>query len=218
MPPFRTQRNNMKKTVKIIALTAVLILAAVMAASCGADYTKEELCKSAGALIEASYKINEVYFGEGLPISEEDSEDAKKFAEENGLTLENVQFLPVTEESPYTSIDEIKKDTEKVYSKEYCEYLYSMAFEGFSTEDGTAAVYAKYIEDEGGVLTARIDLVENALPLDRKYDLSSIKAKKMKKDMATVTVDSYIDGKKDETLTFTLVKEEDGWRLDTPTY
>ena len=94
----------MKKTVKIIALTAVLILAAVMAASCGADYTKEELCKSAGALIEASYKINEVYFGEGLPISEEDSEDAKKFAEENGLTLENVQFLPVTEESPRFSI------------------------------------------------------------------------------------------------------------------
>ena len=37
---------------------------------------------------------------------------------------------------------------------------------------------------------------------------------------ANVKVDSYLEGKEDEILSVTLrfVLEEDGWRLDTPTY
>lgn len=208
----------MKRFIKLTALTVALILAAVMGASCGVDYTDEEVIKEAKALIEAAYEINDIYFGKGLPISAEDSEEAKKFAAENGLSLETVQFLPVTEESPFKSIDAIKKATEKVYSREYCDYLYSMAFEGYSTEDGSAAVYAKYIEDEKGTLTARIDLADNELPT-RTYDLDSIEVKTKKEALVTVTMDSYLDGKKEEKpVTFTLVKEDDGWRLDTPTY
>lgn len=208
----------MKKTVKIIALAAVIIIAAVMAVSCGVDYTEDEVKKAASDLIEASYEINEIYFGKGLPISEKESEEAKDFAHENGLELENIQFLPVNEESPYKSIEDIKKACSGVYSQSYCEYLNLMAFEGFSTEDGSAAVYAKYIEDENGVLTARIDLAESGIVLNRTYDVSTVKVGKMKKNEATVTVDSMVDGKKDETLTFKLVREADGWRLDTPTY
>ena len=208
----------MKRIAKIIAFTAAFVLCAVMTVACGVDYTEDEVKKAAAGLIEASYEINEIYFGKGLPISEEDSEEAKEFAKENGLELENIQFLPVTEESPYKSIKDIKKAVAKVYSESYCEYLNLMAFEGFSTEDGSAAVYAKYIEDEKGVLTARVDLADKGIILNRTYDTSTIKAKKMKKDEVTFTVDSYVDGKKDETLTFKLVLESDGWRLDTPTY
>ena len=93
-----------------------------------------------------------------------------------------------------------------------------MAFEGYSTEDGTAAIYAKYMEDEAGTLTARIDLAKNSLP-KRTYDYESIKVKSKSEDMAVFSVDSYLDGKKeDKPVEFTLVKSEDGWRLDNPTY
>lgn len=208
----------MRKILRIIAVVSAIFLVLTMAASCGVDYTDEEIINEAKALIEASFEINEIFFGKGLPVSAEDSEEAKNFAAENGLELENVQYLPVTADSAYTSIDDIKEITAKVYSSSYCEYLYSMAFEGYSTDDGTAAVYAKYMEDENGTLTARIDLAENELP-ERTYDFDTVKVTEKKEDRVSVKMDSYLDGEKEEnSVTFTLVKEEDGWRLDTPTY
>lgn len=208
----------MKKSIKIFSLALALLFSVSMLASCGVEYTDEEVKASAEKLIEASFEINDIYFGAGLPVSSEDSEEAKEFAKENGVDLQNIQFLPVTAESPYQSIDDIKKATAKVYSEEYCEYLYSMAFEGYSVNEGAAAVFAKYIEDDKGVLTARIDLANNPLP-ERTYDYSSIKVKSRKKDSVMVEMDSYLDGKKEKgTVTFTLVLSEDGWRLDSPTY
>lgn len=208
----------MKKIINIFSLVLVLILSVSMLFSCGVDYTDEEVKAAAEKLIEASFELNDIYFGAGLPVSAEDSEEAKKFAEDNGVELENIQFLPVTAESPYQSIEDIKEATAKVYSAEYSEYLYSMAFEGYSDEDGTSAVYAKYIEDDEGVLTARIDLADHPLP-ERSYDYSSMKVKSRKKDSVMVEMDSYLDGKKEEKkVTFTLVMSEDGWRLDSPTY
>ena len=208
----------MKRFLKIVALAVAVITACTAVAACGADYSDDEIIKAAKSLMEKSYDLNDIYFGVGLPISESDSEEAKKFAAENGFDLENIQFLPVTEESPYKSVKAIKKATEKVYSAQYCEYLFKMAFEGFSTEDGSAAVYAKYMEDESGTLTARIDLANNPLP-ERTYDYDSIKVKSKKKEKAVITVDSYLDGEKEKSpVSLTLVKEENGWRLDTPTY
>ncbi len=208
----------MNKMIKIIALASAVLLVLAMAASCGVDYTDEEIITEAKALIDASFEINEIYFGKGLPVSAEDSEEARNFATENGLELENVQYLPVTEDSAYKSIDDIKESTAKVYSASYCEYLYSMAFEGYSNDDGTAAVYAKYMEDENGILTARIDLAENELP-ERTYDYDTMKVTEKKEDRATVKMDSYLDGEKEEdSVTFTFVKEDGVWKLDTPTY
>ena len=208
----------MNKLCKIIAIVSACLIMMSALVSCGVDYTDEEIIKEAKALIDASYEINEIYFGKGLPISAEDSEEAKNFAAENGLELENVQYLPVDAESEYKSIDDIKEKTAKVYSDSYCEYLYSMAFEGYSTDDGTAAVYAKYMEDESGILTARIDLAENPLP-ERTYDYESMVVTEKKEDRASIKMDSYLDGEKeDKSVTFTFVKEDGVWKLDTPTY
>lgn len=208
----------MKKMLRKIAMVSALFLVLTMVASCGVDYTDEEIINEARSLIETSFEINEIFFGKGLPVSAEDSEEAKNFATENGLELENVQYLPVTEDSKYKSIDDIKESTAKVYSASYCEYLYSMAFEGYSTEDGTAAVYAKYMEDENGILTARIDLAENELPA-RTYDFDTMKVTEKKEDRACIKMDSYLDGEKEQgSVTFTFVKEDGVWKLDTPTY
>ncbi len=208
----------MKNISRIISILLVFAAVCFCVCSCGVDKKDPEIVDAAKALMEKSYALNDIYFGKGLPVSAEDSEEAQKFAADNGFDLQNIQFLPVTEESPYKSIEAIKEATLKVYSEDYCEYLFSMAFEGYSTEDGTAAIYAKYMEDEAGTLTARIDLAKNSLP-KRTYDYESIKVKSKSEDMAVFSVDSYLDGKKeDKPVEFTLVKSEDGWRLDNPTY
>lgn len=208
----------MKKFFKIISLALAVASLCLAVCSCGVDKKDPEIVDAAKALMEKSYALNDIYFGKGLPVSAEDSEEAQKFAADNGFDLQNIQFLPVTPDSPYKSIEDMKNATLKVYSEDYCEYLFSMAFEGYSTEDGTAAIYAKYMEDEAGTLTARIDLAKNSLP-KRTYDYDSIEVKSKSEDMAVFSVDSYLDGKKeDKRVEFTLVFGEDGWRLDTPTY
>lgn len=210
----------MKRIIRLMAALSALVIMAGLA-SCAEEkieYDESEVVEAAKSLIEASYEINEIYFGRGLPISEEDSEAAKEFYEGLDLDMDAVDFLPVTEESPYQSVDGIKEATAKVYSGEYCEMLYERAFTGISLENGSAASFARYIEDSKGVLTARLDISETAIELNRTYDLDTVEVTKTEAKKAEISVDSYVDGEKDEKLTFTLVLEEDGWRLDTPTY
>ncbi|MBE6713920.1 MAG: hypothetical protein E7575_01360 [Ruminococcaceae bacterium] len=210
----------MKYVFRVISLVILTFSMLFSSVACNekVEYTENEVIEAAKSLIEASYEINEIYFGKGLPISEKDSEAAKEFAADLDLDVESVDFLPVTDESPYKSIEKIKEATAKVYSADYCEIIYETAFAGRSLDDGSAAVYARYMENSEGILTARIDIEETCAILNRTYDLSTLKVKKMKPESATVTVQSLVDGEKDNVLTFTLIIEEDGWRLDTPTY
>ncbi len=200
------------------ALTAVLLLVGVMLSSCSVDYTEDEIKEAAAALIDASYEVNEIYFGKGLPVAEEDSEEVKEFTAGLDVDIAAVNYIPVTGECRYDTIDQLKKLASKVYSEDYCQYLWKMAFEGLSTEDDQSVVYARYMTDYFGRLTVRSDICETGAELTRTYDTENIKVDKMKKDEATVTLQSYVDGKEDIAISFVLKREADGWRLDQPTY
>lgn len=201
-----------------LALTAVFLLLVVMLSSCSVDYTEAELKSAATELIEKSYEVNEIYFGKGLPVSSENSEAVKDFTAGLDVDVKAVNYLPVADSCPYETIDQLKKLAGKVYSADYCNYLWKMAFEGMSTDDDQSVSYARYMTDYSGILTVRSDLAENGAELSRTYDTENITVEKMKKDEASVTLNSFVDGKEDMEITFVLKREADGWRLDQPTY
>ena len=62
----------MKKTAVILA--AALLAAALAAAlfSCGRRYEDEEIISAAEELIVRSEEINRIYFGEGIPLADEE--------------------------------------------------------------------------------------------------------------------------------------------------
>lgn len=193
----------MKKITVIIL--SVLMLSSFLV-SCGdVGYTEEELFDTAKGLIEASYEINEIYFGEGLPAKDQTS-------------ISSALYAPVTDDCPYHSTSELKAAAQKVYTEDYCTILFKRGFEGTSLESEAKVVYARFIDDFDGSLTVRRDIGETALKVGRTYDFSTMKAEKMKKDEAVVTVTSLVDGKEDVSVTVTLKLESAGWRLDTPTY
>lgn len=208
----------MRRFVSLSLAVAILVLGALMLASCSVDYTEDELKSAAAELIEKSYEVNEIYFGKGLPVAEEDSEAIKNFTSELDVDVKAVNYLPVTEECPYETIEELKELAADVYSAGYCEYLWKMAFEGLSTDDDQTVSYARYMTDYSGVLTVRADLTEDGPTLSRTYDTENITVDKMKKDEASITLNSFVDGKEDISITFVLKREADGWRLDQPTY
>lgn len=192
---------------KYISIILAAIIAAAVLTSCGdVGYTEDEIKRVAEDLIEASLELNEIYFGEGLPVTEESS-------------VGSALYAPVTADCKYQSTSEIKTATKSVYSEDYCEILFQRGFEGTSLEsDEEKVVYARFIDDFDGRLTARKDLKETALTSGRTYDYSSMKVEKMKKTEAQITVQSLIDGKNDVAVRLTLKLEDSGWRLDTPTY
>ncbi len=191
---------------KVLSLLLTLLMLSSLLVSCGdVGYTEEEIMKTAQSLIEASLELNDIYFGEGLPVLDESS-------------VGSALYAPVTEDCKYHSTFEIKEATAKVYTADYCTVLYKIGFEGTSLESETKVIYARYIDDFDGRLTARKDIKETAYKTDRTYDYSTMKVDKMKKSEAEVTVQSMADGVPDVSVTLTLRLEKSGWRLDTPTY
>lgn len=200
-------RKSIKRAAALAA--AVIILASLF--SCGVTYDESEIKAAAAELIEASYDINVIYFGEGLPTAETPDDYVMK-------------HLEIAEDSPYHTEEEIKEATLAVYSESYSNFLFEKAFSGFSVDlgdedsvDSAEIIDARYVEYGGRLVVLPID-EEDVMKLDRTYDTDKIEVIKQRNGNVTIRVPSYVDGKAEGDVTLTVVKTDAGWRLDTPTY
>ena len=203
---------------KLLFICAALL----MLSSCSQKYTREEIAEAITPLIEKSAELNEIYFGEGLPLSVE-KEDAEKFYSSFDSEIKSINYHPVDKDCGYESIDEIKAATLEVFTEEYSEYLFQKAFNGISDQinDGTGditqtASYAMYLE-QNGMLTARINIADDAIELGRVYDVDSLEIKLQKSNYVIVSIPTEQSGKPLD-VELKLVMTDSGWRLDSPTY
>ena len=219
----RENDKNVSRETKLVSMVVLLTVLCGCFVSCGVSYTDEEVYAAAKELVIKSVPLNDIYFGEGLPISD-DREEVERFYEMITGGAEGVNYHPVSEDCEFQSEEDIKAATEEVFSSAYCEYLYELAFTGISAtfNEGTSdqrtdnASYARFIET-GGVLTVRLDLPYEAMELNRTYDFSGMQIVKRKKNYVIVSVPTEKDGYSLE-IELKLVLTEDGFRLDTPTY
>lgn len=207
-----------------------LVLSLPMCTGCSGKISEAEVSAALAELIPASYELNTIYFGEGLPISD-DRADVEAFYNAVGQGQDiSLNYHPVAADCGYSSVDEIKEATLAVFSESYAEYLFTLAFSGISSvfnedteEQLTQTVaYARYMETSG-ILTVRMDLADEALPLNRTYDTDDITIVRDRRNgthgYVLVEVQSYVDGAVDERVEVKLVQNEEGeYRLDSPTY
>ena len=113
--------------------------------------------------------------------------------------------------------DEIRAATKAVFSPAMCEMLYEIAFSGVSTEDESKVAFARYIQ-QGDYLTVRTGLDTNAVDVGRTYDFAKMTVLIDEAERIRVEVPSEVDGKPSVNVRITLIKTENGWRLDSPTY
>ncbi len=220
----------MRKILRIAAFLFAAALAAAALFSCG-KHDEEEIKKAAAELIEKSYEINRIFFGEGLPRAEEDeyastfpgyAVPAPSIDPESG---DDMTYYMVSPKSGYARIDDIREKTLEVYTEEYATPLFDMAFSGFSVTVGgddtvrnDAVSYARYMDTVFGYLGVRKLADHEILPLGRTYDTSDMTVVKNRGNEAAVSVRSFLDGEEAERITVTLKLTADGWRLDSPTY
>ena len=213
---------NKKKIIitAIVALLVVGITGGVLVYFSTVPKT-DEVYDRVVELIEASYELNTVFYGAGLPVHRTDS----AYADFSHLYFD-FQYLGdyeiVTEYAKFLSEDAIKSAAEKVYSKAYLEtVLYNSAFVGYAVEDGkggAAYAAARYLEDSEWIYqsTEKNDYLGNGM---RIYDYASMRVvAPSTKEACYVEIDSYLPDQPDLIMRdrLRLVKQEDGlWYLDS---
>lgn len=200
-----------------VAVVAVIVIAVIVGVlyGCMPQYDITEVPGAAAELIEASYEINTIFFGDGLPTIGYDGMDE----------LMGDSYSALTEDSPYKSEAEIKEATLKIYTEDYCEFLFEKAFIGqevdFSNDDAGVAevvqIPARYLTYDGELIVRYVDEDER-LKLNRTYDTGNVRVEKKYRKKVIISVDAFEDGVPVGEETFTLVYTSDGWRLDDPTY
>lgn len=198
-------------------------LAAVLLCSCGSNTSPDEMRQVLGELLPKAEEMNVIYFGEGLPMTEE-ADVLKEFYDSFDYDVESVNYQPVDPSCGYENETQLREATLEVFTEGYSEYLFELAFSGISavyaegteTEYKMTSSYATYLE-QNGILTARIDLADEAIQLGRTYDLAGLEIVLEKENYVVVSVPSEMNGKQLD-VELKIVKTEAGWRLDSPTY
>ncbi|MBQ4327340.1 MAG: hypothetical protein IJC32_02880 [Clostridia bacterium] len=202
-----------KKAICLLLMSAVLLTVC----SCSTKPPAiDEVKETFSALIEASYEINGIIFGDEVETYDRQDEEVIK----NGIYYNvpdgfyNYEFL--TENNKYQTEDEIREATLKVYSEDYISSVLDSCFNGFMDESGETAVQPKYLGHTGKLmLNTEYEVYVTG---DRRYDLDTMEiVKPSNGKIVNVSLDA-IDGEERTKARLTFVLQDGEWRLDSPTY
>ena len=208
----------------IASFLAFLAIVLCFGSCSGKPPALEEVKDELISLVEASYEINDVFFGKGLPTHARGGEYDTEYRLYEGTSSEFDFYEYVTEDSPYHFIDQIKSAAEQVYTAEYLNGIYTMAFDGYADENTGSVSTARYLETSGWLMKYAFGENDsfNILPGKRVYDFETMQiVKPSTSKYLNVEVDSYVEGDEEATamsLTLRFKLTPNGWRLDAPTY
>lgn len=183
---------------RCLCLILILCLALPLAACGGTTITDEEALAILRERVEASYELNEIYFGEGLRTDE---------YEDNGQVF---QYVYVAIDEKYQFISDLKAATEEIFSSAVCARLYEKAFTG--VDDGLVILYARYIE-QGGVLTA--DVKYKSIETAEDFLFETARVVKNTKNYVVFSVERAESG---ETRIELILSPDGRWLLNSYTY
>ncbi|MBQ3184235.1 MAG: hypothetical protein IJB57_11305 [Clostridia bacterium] len=196
----------MKNKIILIFLCVIMLLSFV---SCN----KAELISDTEAqnilieLMPKAEEINEIIWGKGLPIEPGQDEALK--------TVTAAQYRTVATDAPYQSTEELKTAIAEVYSDAFIANTVNYTcFEGAddALEDTEAQMYPRYKDNDAGVLI--VDITNPGFEITTKVDPASAKVVSAESDNKQTLEVETNSGK----IKLVIVKQENGWRLDTPTY
>lgn len=275
---------------KTTTLLTIALLIAIMLCSCSTAPTADEIQPRLRELVEASYAVNEIFFGAGLPTyprvekltdrpfsydtetgvyylffvdeqrgdmlmyyDKESSEykfmlvlpagsdsngvddhvtpDGRVLTPVNDYVEPEVEYVYTDEDAPsydvvrldsgYTSIEELKRAAQGVYTEGFMNQVYEGAFDGvgYAATGYSGVRAARFIEQN--MLLRQYNALESEGLGRRIYDFSTIKIiRPSNESRVNLTIDTHLEGE-DEILNvrLTLLRGADGrWYLDSPTY
>lgn len=205
------KRQFVKRIFSTLLIFALLLTSL---SSCNRSYDEEEVIAAAKELLKSAEMLNYVYYGEGISYYDTD-EAVGIYKEAQSAHLDELGFH---------SIDELKELTEKTFSKEYSEIMYSSVLDTLRYGENIVG-YKRYYDgtNENG---EKIFMVNTAYePLFKSiivYNYDSIEVDRVKKEKIFLIVNAVVSDKEGHErsvdITITLIEEESGWRIDNPVW
>ena len=196
------------KRILLLLLSVMLLIALTACGEKDLEITVEDATAVLKDLVPRSYELNVIFFGEGLPV--ENPPETKPTS---------VTYQPVTADCGYTSISQIMKKAEQVYSTRYLDGVYVAAFIGVSAEsdDGMVdtTVSPRY-QEIGGKLQA--DIAAPVKNIRGKLEVVSATVEGATPTYVTTKVTCLDEDGNTVVLTVLLTLENGVWLLDSPTY
>ena len=199
-----------------LALAVLMLFSLLYLTSCNRKYDEEEVVSAAKELLKTAEMLNIVYYGSGIEYFDSD-EEIGYYRKANPQHLEALGFK---------TVEELKKMTEATFSVKLSETVYSTVLSSLTTDTAliSPARYYQAYDEKSGEPTY-IMVYTNFTPLFKgtiTYDYDSVRADGSKKENVYVSVDATVtnqDGLSQRTtVTFTMVEEENGWRINSTTY
>ena len=185
------------KRLIVLILTLALLASTLVLASC-AGQSEDEAKQIAGDLMERAYVLNEAYYGKGLPCDENEHVEG--------------DYYYVSESAPIRVRNDLIVETKAVFSNAIASSLISVYLDG--TSNMGVVVFARYITGPSGYLTVYKDY-ENVVENVTKYDTSTIEITKNSKNKIIFSIKTTNGAKSAEV---TLIRENDSWKINSPTY
>lgn len=200
---------------RILSITVILVLLLTSFTSCNRSFDEEEVISAAKELLQSAEKLNFIYYGDGIQYYDTDAA-VSIYKEARRTHLDELGF--------YT-VDELIAMTEKTFSDNYSQIMYSSVLDTLRVDD-TIVGYKRYYDqttDDGETIIMVNTAYEPLFKSTIVYDYDSIKAKGSKREKVFLTVNAIVsnaDGKSRaiNNITITLVEEEDGWKIDNPVW
>ena len=204
---------------KIFLLLLIIAVSVGALASCGEKkYNEDEVKAAAKTLIESSATLNEIYWGDGIPHNDDKSTSDGVYYEAEFVYHHHMGF---------DNISELQAMTEKTFSKSYSQSIYSTILQ--SIQDGDKAIilsryYQKYSAKDGK--TPESIMVNSEWKKifldDVTYDYESIKVIGSEEETVYVTLNATVQrvgyAPQVREIRVSLVEEDGGWRIDSPTF
>lgn len=211
----------MKKISKLLITLLILVGVLLGCVGCAGRAPKlEQIYDRVVSLIEASYEINEVFYGNGLPFCDRNLPVYESLYSD--LTKEGFvrDYHIVSEQSKYHSIEAIQQAAEKVYSSALLKSsVYPGILEGLVEYTPGATqnrILARYIQDNTD-LYILIEEEDAFHPTPLIYDYASMKIiRPSNSKRVAISINAWEEDQPDRVfeMTLFLLKENDVWLLD----
>lgn len=209
-------------TLVLVLITGTLALTSCTPASSDRTYDERAVIAATAELVEKSALINQIFWGTGIPVSED--ENAQKIGK---YTEADPAFL---KQNGIQSIEQLKEMTSLVYDSVFCKTIFTTKLgENDSNDDGKLTIVRYYQKKEtvNGTVqaTGPIMVQTDAVVYFEKpvvYHTDTLEIKQVKGEIIYLTLDVTVMDDADnpvvQQLTVAVIEESEGWRLINPTY
>lgn len=204
---------------KAFLLTIVVIMSLLLCVSCGndRDYDAAEVIGAAKELIKKSEKLNDIYYGYGIQYEKNESEANGSYYPADYTSLSKFGV---------NTVNDIKNLTTECFTKEYSSLIIETNLSSVSDDDGIQ-LYSRYYQKYNA-----LDNSEECIMVNRNatvyltdtliYDYDSLTVSRVKGEEVFVTIKvTVVNGEgltQEQSVEIALLEEEDGWRINSPTY